>query len=270
MSAVLVVRGASKRFKIPRSVPKRYLDAVTDVDLELNEGRTVGVVGESGSGKTTLGRMIVGLERPSGGSIEACGVDMFAASRAERREVRPRVQMVFQDSRSSLDPRLTAEAAVMEPLLANRIVPRAAAPERAGELLGMCGLAGNVTQRFPHELSGGQRQRVSIARALASEPRILVLDEPTSALDVSVQAQVLNLLKDLQEELGLGYVFVSHDLAVVRSMSDQIVVMRGGAVVEQGPAERVFGFPEQEYTRRLLEAVPRLAGPAREAERERT
>ncbi|MBL5974134.1 MAG: ABC transporter ATP-binding protein [Candidatus Leucobacter sulfamidivorax] len=267
MSAILSVNRVSKRFTVPRSFPGRTLDAVAGVSLELSEGRTVGIVGESGSGKTTLGRMIVGLERPSEGSVEVCGVDMFAASRIERRAVRPRVQMVFQDPRSSLDPRLTAESAVREPLLANGIVPRAASPERAIELLEMCGLSGNVTQRFPHELSGGQRQRVSIARALASEPRIIVLDEPTSALDVSVQAQVLNLLKDLQEELGLGYVFVSHDLAVVRSMSDQIVVMKNGAAVEQGPAERIFGSPEQEYTRRLLAAVPRLARRSEGAER---
>jgi oligopeptide/dipeptide ABC transporter ATP-binding protein len=233
--------------------------AVRGVSMELREASTHGIVGESGCGKSTLARLLVGLEKPTSGRVE-----LLAATPLARR-----IQLVFQDPFSSLNPRLTVLAAINEVLAVHKVVPgRTERRERAYELLGMVALAPRFGDRYPHELSGGQAQRVAIARALAVEPKALVLDEPTSALDVSVRAEVMNLLTRLQDELSLSYVFISHDLAMVRHISDVISVMYLGKVVESGPYADVLGAPLHPYTRALAEAVP-LPDPELEANRRR-
>jgi oligopeptide/dipeptide ABC transporter ATP-binding protein len=230
--------------------------AVRGVSLELEAGRTLGVVGESGCGKSTLARLLVGLEAPTAGTIEIEGTQIAAGSTSERRALARRVQLVFQDPFSSLDPRLTAERALREVLMVHKLAERGDRQRRVTELLEMVALGSRFASRYPHELSGGQAQRVAIARALAVEPRILVLDEPTSALDVSVRAEVMNLLLRLQDELGLTYVFISHDLGMVRHISDQIEVMYLGRVVESGPYDLVLDDSRHPYTRALAAAVP--------------
>jgi oligopeptide/dipeptide ABC transporter ATP-binding protein len=230
--------------------------AVRGVSLELEAGRTLGVVGESGCGKSTLARLLVGLEAPTSGTIEIEGAPIAAGSTHQRRALARRVQLVFQDPFSSLDPRLTAERALREVLKVHQLAERADRQRRVYELLDMVALGRRFAGRYPHELSGGQAQRVAIARALAVEPRILVLDEPTSALDVSVRAEVMNLLMRLQDELGLTYVFISHDLGMVRHISDQIEVMYLGRVVESGPYDLVLDDARHPYTRALAAAVP--------------
>ncbi len=210
--------------------------AVRGVSVEVRAGRTLGIVGESGCGKSTLARLLVGLEAPTAGTIEVAGTAVSAGSTRERQSLARRIQLVFQDPFSSLDPRLTVESALGEVLKVHRARrPGRTGRRRIGELLEMVALGQRFAGRYPHELSGGQAQRVAIARALAVEPRILVLDEPTSALDVSVRAEVMNLLVQLQDNLGLTYVFISHDLGMVRHVSDEIAVMYLGRVVEQGP-----------------------------------
>jgi oligopeptide/dipeptide ABC transporter ATP-binding protein len=236
-----------------RSPPVR---AVRGVSLELEAGRTLGIVGESGCGKSTLARLLVGLEAPTSGTIEIEGSRVAAGSTRERRSLARRVQLVFQDPFSSLDPRLTAERALREVLTVHQLAVRGDRQQRVYELLEMVALGRRFANRYPHELSGGQAQRVAIARALAVEPRILVLDEPTSALDVSVRAEVMNLLLRLQDELGLTYVFISHDLGMVRHISDQIEVMYLGRVVESGPYDLVLDDARHPYTRALAAAVP--------------
>jgi oligopeptide/dipeptide ABC transporter ATP-binding protein len=230
--------------------------AVRDVSLELEAGRTLGVVGESGCGKSTLARLLVGLEAPTSGTIEIEGAPVQAKSTADRRALARRIQLVFQDPFSSLDPRLTVERALGEVLAVHGLAGRGDRPARIAALLEMVALPARFSARYPHELSGGQAQRVSIARALAVEPRILVLDEPTSALDVSVRAEVMNLLIRLQEELGLTFVFISHDLGMVRHISDEIRVMYLGSVVEAGSYDAVLDRALHPYTRALGEAVP--------------
>jgi oligopeptide/dipeptide ABC transporter ATP-binding protein len=230
--------------------------AVRGVSLELQAGRTLGVVGESGCGKSTLARLLVGLEAPTSGTIEIEGAPIAAGSMRERRALARRVQLVFQDPFSSLDPRLTAERALREVLTVHQLTERVDRQQRIFELLEMVALGRRFAGRYPHELSGGQAQRVAIARALAVEPRILVLDEPTSALDVSVRAEVMNLLMRLQDELALTYVFISHDLGMVRHISDQIEVMYLGRVVESGPYDLVLDDARHPYTRALAAAVP--------------
>jgi len=247
--------------------PRVWVRAVDGVTLSVRRGETLGLVGESGCGKSTLGLIVVGLENPSSGRV-LIGRTTLAELRGRggrarglSAEMRRKVQIVFQDPQASLDPRMTVEAIVGEPLrIAGWRGPRLR--ERVIALLGMVGMGPEVLGRYPHEFSGGQRQRIAIARALALEPELLVLDEPTSALDVSVQAQVLNLLKELQKKLGLAYLFISHNIGVVRYMSERIAVMYLGKVVEVGPASAVLGAPAHPYTRALLQAVPSVGGDA--------
>ncbi len=232
--------------------------AVRDVTLALARGETVGVVGESGCGKSTLGRMMLGLEAPSRGRVAFDGRDLAALRGAERRSLARRMQMVFQDPFGSLDPRRPIGAQVADGLRTHRIVPSAEVRGEVSRLLEEVGLSADAARRKPHEFSGGQRQRVAVARALATRPDFMVADEPVSALDVSIQAQVVNLLRDLGRDRDLAMLFISHDLHIVRHLCDRIVVMYLGRIVEEGPADRVFGTPAHPYTRALLAATPSL------------
>jgi peptide/nickel transport system ATP-binding protein len=236
---------------------KRLLRAVDGVSLAVPKGRTLSLVGESGCGKSTVARLAVGLYRPSGGQVMFDGRDLAEARAAS--DQRRRMQMIFQDPYASLNPRWRVRDIVAEPIRAFALLPNRAAEEaRVAELLTQVGLSPLDGHKFPHEFSGGQRQRISIARALSSNPEFLVCDEPTSALDVSVQAQILNLMKELQSRMGLTYLFISHNLAVVRQVSDQIGVMYLGRIAELAPAESLFRRPRHPYTRALMEAIPDL------------
>jgi len=241
-----------------RGGPGHDVRAVDGVSLDVPTGMTTALVGESGCGKSTLGRLLLALEPPTRGRVEYRERDLAALDAAELRAFRRRAQIVFQDPFGSLNPRLTVGSMLREALHVHGLARGGAATARVGELLDRVGLGADAALRYPHEFSGGQRQRVGIARALSVEPEFIVLDEPVSALDVSVQAQILNLLRDLQGELGLTYLFVSHDLGVVRNVADRIVVMRAGRVVENGETDRVLSAPEHDYTRDLLAAVPRI------------
>ncbi|MFJ4894680.1 ATP-binding cassette domain-containing protein [Streptomyces sp. NPDC088788] len=237
--------------------------AVDNVSLRVHEGETLALVGESGCGKTTLTRLLLKLLEPTAGSVHFDGQDLASLSAAEMRSVRRQMQVVLQDPYSSMNPRMRVSDIVAEPLVTHDPAlrgrrARAQVGERVGELLESVGLSAGVQNRYPHEFSGGQRQRISIARALALDPRLLVLDEPTSALDVSVQATVLDLLAELQQRLGLTYVFVSHNLAVVGQVADRVAVMRRGRLVEVGSTAAVLHTPQHPYTRQLLDAVPVL------------
>lgn len=238
---------------------------LTDVSLQLKAGQTLGLVGESGSGKTTLGRAILGLATPTAGAIRFEGNDITHATRAARRRLSRDIQVVFQDPYSSLNPSMTIEAILSEPLRTAG-VPRERADARVRELLERVGLPADAAKRLPREFSGGQRQRVAIARALALQPKLIICDEPVSALDLSTQAKVLDLLIDLQRTTGVAYLFISHDLAVVRYISHNVAVMYRGEIVENGPAEQVTLGPEHPYTRTLLLAAP-VPHPLRQAER---
>ena len=250
-SPVLEVSGLRKEFG--------DLVAVDDVNFAVLVARSLAIVGESGSGKTTIARMVVGLERPTAGTIAACGRDRSAPARSARvrRRRGSEVQIVFQDPYTSLDPRQTAEATIDEVLRLHHGWPRDRRRERITELAGLVGLDERQVRALPRALSGGQRQRVAIARALAAEPRVLILDESVAALDVSIQAQVLNLLADIRDSTGVSYVLISHDLAVVRQLTDDVIVLHRGVVVERGPTSRVLDDPRHEYTRRLRASVPR-------------
>ncbi|MGQ0508970.1 MAG: ABC transporter ATP-binding protein [Betaproteobacteria bacterium] len=246
--------------RVLEGLPRQLLRAVDSVTLDVRRGETMALVGESGCGKSTVARLIVGLYQPSRGRIEFDGVEITSRSaRAETRQVRRRMQMIFQDPYASLNPRWRVREVVAEPLRVLGLAStEAEIDRRVGELLGQVGLAAQDGEKYPHEFSGGQRQRISIARALAGKPEFLVCDEPTSALDVSVQAQILNLMTDLQEELGLTYLFISHNLAVVSHIADRIGVMYLGRLVEVADAQELFARPRHPYTRMLLDAVPDL------------
>jgi oligopeptide/dipeptide ABC transporter ATP-binding protein len=242
---------------------RRVMRAVDDVSLAVASGRNLGIVGESGSGKSTLARLIMALERPSAGTVRFKGEDLFALPAAALRRRRRDFQMVFQDPYGSLDPRQTVARIVAEPL--DVAMPGLARAERRAQIaasLGAVGLSADAADRYPHEFSGGQRQRIALARALVTAPSLIVADEPVSALDVSIQAQVLNLLMDLHEQRGVTYIFISHNLAVVELIADEVLVMYRGRVVERGPAKDIFDAPAHPYTRALVDAVPDFAAPA--------
>ena len=243
-----------------------HVKAVDDVSFEIREGETLGLVGESGSGKSTTGYCILQLLKPTGGSIRFAGTELTTLGREEMRRMRREMQIVFQDPYASLNPRMTVGDIVGEPLLVHGVGNRRSRKETVRRLLDVVGFDPGYVNRYPHEFSGGQRQRIGIARALALNPKLIVCDEPVSALDVSIQAQILNLLKDLQHDFGLTYLFIAHDLAVVRTMSDRIAVMNRGKLVEIGPAEQVYTHPENDYTKALLAAVP-VPDPRRMKER---
>jgi peptide/nickel transport system ATP-binding protein len=240
---------------------KQFLKAVDGVSFDIRKGETFALVGESGSGKSTVARMVVGLLKPSGGTVAIDGVSMNDVNVAqERQRLRKRIQMIFQDPYASLNPRWRVGRIIAEPIRAFGIIQGDAAIEaRVGELLSLVGLHPDDAKKFPHEFSGGQRQRIAIARALASNAEFIVCDEPTSALDVSVQAQILNLMRDLQEKFGLTYLFISHNLAVVRHMATRIGVMYLGRLVEVSDGKQLFAAPRHPYTKMLLDAVPDLA-----------
>jgi peptide/nickel transport system ATP-binding protein len=259
---LLEVRHLGKNFALPRTAlwsAPAHVQALSDVSFTLQAGKSLGVVGESGSGKSTLARLVMAIDVPTAGQVLMNGVDLHALGAADLRRARSGFQMVFQDPYGSLDPRQKVLSIVAEPLacLSSGVpLSRAELRERAELALSEVGLRSADLDKYPHEFSGGQRQRIAIARALITRPALIVADEPVSALDVSVQAQVLNLMMDLQDRYGLSYLFVSHDLAVVNLMCDDVLVLQSGHVVEHASAEQIFKRPEHPYTRALLSAVP--------------
>ncbi len=255
---IVTVKGVSKHFRIGGGLlsTAKVVRAVNDVTLSVRPGETLGIVGESGCGKSTLGRVILRLDEPTGGEIIFDGVDLAGLGRREMVDVRKKMQVIFQDPYSSLNPRMTIGQIIGEPMGVHNILPKAEVPARVAELLSLVGLFPYMALRYPHELSGGQRQRVGIARALSMNPRVIVCDEAVSALDVSIQGQVINLLEDLQQKLGLTYIFIAHDLAVVRHISTNVAVMYLGRIVELASADELFRNPKHPYTRALLEAAP--------------
>jgi peptide/nickel transport system ATP-binding protein/oligopeptide transport system ATP-binding protein len=268
---LLEITDLVKYFPIKAGLLRRtvgQVHAVDGVSLSLKAGETLGVVGESGCGKTTLGRTIIRLTDPTAGSIKFKGVDITGYSRNQMREIRREMQIVFQDPYASLNPRMTVREIVAEPLRVHGLYKERGGKKRISELLETVGLAPEHGNRFPHEFSGGQRQRIGVARALALNPQVMILDEPVSALDVSIQAQVVNLLEDIQEEFGLAYIFIAHDLSVVRHISDRVAVMYLGKVVELGDKRSVYGQPSMPYTQALLSAAP-IPDPVKQNRRER-
>jgi oligopeptide/dipeptide ABC transporter ATP-binding protein len=253
---ILRVRDLSKIYQVREGWRKRELHAVDGVSFDVGVGETVALVGESGSGKTTTGHCVLRLAEPTAGTVELEGIDVTAAAPAPLRELRRRMQIVFQDPTESLNPRLSVGYLVGEPLSVHGIAKGAELRRRVEATFELCGLPASYTSRYPHQLSGGQRQRVGIARALVTEPSFVVLDEPTSALDVSVQAKLIELLRELQARLHLSMVFITHDLAVARLLAHRVLVMYGGQIVEVAPTAELFERPLHPYTRALLDAVP--------------
>jgi oligopeptide transport system ATP-binding protein len=268
---LLEVRSLKKYFPITEGVVKRHVGdvkAVDDISFEIYRGETLGLVGESGCGKTTAGRTIIQLLEPSGGDVFFKGLNLEKMKKSDLRKLRPQMQIIFQDPYASLNPRMTVGNIISEGMVYHKIVPKSQKNARVEELLKLVGLNPIFSQRFPHEFSGGQRQRIGIARALSMEPEFIVCDEPISALDVSIQAQVVNLLEKLQKELDLTYLFVAHDLSMVRHISDRIAVMYLGKIVEITGNEVLYSDPQHPYTRALLSAVP-IPDPVVEEKRER-
>ncbi len=269
-SRVLEVNDLVKNFSIKTSagirVVRRTVQAVSGVSFTIDEGQTVGLVGESGSGKTTVGRCVLRLIEPTSGSVKFKDQELIGMEAKQLRSLRAQMQIVFQDPYASLDPKMTVGAAIAEPLVIQSIAGNH--DDRVVELLELVGLAADHSKRFPHEFSGGQRQRVGIARALALNPSLIVLDEPVSALDVSIQAGVVNLLEDLQAQMGLSYLFIAHDLSVVRHISDVVAVMYLGKLMEIGPADEIYNSPSHPYTQALLSAIPE-PDPVAERQRQR-
>ncbi len=256
---ILQVRGLKTYFPIRKGVLQRtvgYVKAIDGVDFDVLPGETLGLVGESGCGKTTVGRSILRLIPATEGSVVFDGQEVFGASGTSLRALRRQMQIVFQDPGGSLNPRMRVAGIVGEPLLVHGIVGKDRLRHEVEQILIKCGMPAAAADRYPHEFSGGQKQRIGIARALALRPRFIVCDEPTSALDVSVQAQILNLLQDLQKELGLSYLFISHDMAVINQMCRRIAVMYKGKIVEAGPRGEIINNPQHPYTQSLLSAVP--------------
>jgi ABC-type glutathione transport system ATPase component len=260
--ALLEIRDLTKVYPLGESIfgggAKGEVRAVDGVSLDIHAGETLGLVGESGSGKSTLGRMVLRLIEPTSGSVRFNGVDLLATSSSVMRRLRRDMQIIFQDPFGSLDPRMRVEDVIAEPLVIHERLDRAARRMKVGELLRAVGLDQSAMQRYPHEFSGGQRQRIGIARALALKPKFMVADEPVSALDVSVGAQIVNLLAQLQREFGLTYLFISHSMPVVRYLATRIAVMYRGKIVEEGAAEQMTSSPQHAYTRSLLAATPEM------------
>ncbi len=264
MTAPLIeIRNLTKLFPLGASLfgaaAKGEVRAVDDVSLDINSGETLGLVGESGSGKSTLGRLVLRLIEPTSGSVHFQGCDLLAANHRGMRRLRRDMQIIFQDPFGSLDPRMNVEDIISEPLIIHEKSTPAARRARVSELLRAVGLDQSILPRFPHEFSGGQRQRIGIARALALRPKFIVADEPVSALDVSVGAQIVNLLSQLQREFGLTYLFISHSMPVVRYLATRIAVMYHGKIVEVGSTRQITEQPQHSYTRTLLQATPEIA-----------
>jgi ABC-type oligopeptide transport system ATPase subunit len=267
---LLEVKNLKTWFPVRRGILQRtvgHVKAVDDVSFFVRRGETLGLVGESGCGKTTVGRTILRLIPNSGGTVRFDGRDVLAASALDLRQMRREMQIIFQDPGGSLNPRMRVGRIIGEPLEVHGLAKSADETRaRVEELLVKCGLWKQAADRYPHEFSGGQRQRIGIARALSLEPRLIVCDEPTSALDVSIQSQILNLLGDLQDEMGLSYLFISHDMAVIHHICDRIAVMYNGKIVEEGSRDEIINAPKHEYTQALLSAVPE-ADPRRKKQR---
>ncbi|MBF5003564.1 ATP-binding cassette domain-containing protein [Diaphorobacter caeni] len=261
-SPLLEVHELTRSYDLPRASlfgPREQVHALRGVSLALEAGKSLGVVGESGSGKSTLARLVMALDTPTSGSVRLLGHDLHQLDPAALRAARRDFQMVFQDPYGSLDPRQTVARIITEPMAALQRANQAEMRERALEVLAQVGLRATDIDKFPHEFSGGQRQRIAIARALMTRPRLIVADEPVSALDVSVQAQVLNLMQDLQQQSGLSYLLISHDLAVVSHLCDEVVVMHQGQIVERGTPAELFTQAQHPYTQTLVNAVPQIA-----------
>ena len=258
-SPTLSVRGLAKTYGRRATLLRRHphqLAAVDNVDFDIAPGQTLGLVGESGAGKSTVGRLVLRLIEPDAGSVNLLGTDIAALSRSDLRRMRSHATMIFQDPYTSLNPRMLIKDSVAEPLIVHTDDSRAGRHAKALEMVRRVGLDAAHMERFPYEMSGGQLQRVAIARALITDPSFIVCDEPVAALDVSTQAQVINLLNDLQQERGISYLFISHDLRLVRLIADEVAVMRHGQLLETGPAVQVFEDPQNDYTRELLAAIP--------------
>jgi oligopeptide/dipeptide ABC transporter ATP-binding protein len=259
VTTLLEVEGLKKHFVADRSVfgrPTAFIKAVDGVSFTVEAGKTLALVGESGCGKSTVSRLVLRLIEPDAGHVRFEGRDLGALDANQLRAFRRDAQIIFQDPYASLNPRMTVSQILTEPLVLHDLVPSARRRERVGELLRLVGLEPRFASRYPHEFSGGQRQRIAIARALAVEPKLIICDEPVSALDVSIRSQILNLLRDLQDRLGLAYIFVSHDLAVVKHIADRVAVMNLGVVVETADAQALFAAPRHPYSRALLSAIP--------------